>query len=217
MDELEISGKRYLSSRRAAKENHYHADYIGQLIRSGKVIGTKVGRAWYVEEESLGAYFAGEGATLQMKDTSPTVESMSNSFSASIHKNIATPEKKIFITTPEKFSVVDAADAEPFTPSVVEKKEPALRYIADSEPLFPFAQQTRSQIFEIPQAQPTRHTQVPQPPKRNVARKSLAGAYIGVCLLSLAVCGAVLLLSANVASVVTVEQGKPASVGFMFK
>jgi len=63
MDELEISGKRYISSRRAAKEHGYHSDYIGQLIRGGKVVGQKVGRSWYVEEASLIAYFSAEKTT----------------------------------------------------------------------------------------------------------------------------------------------------------
>lgn len=60
MDELEISGKRYISTRRAAREHGYHSDYMGQLIRAGKVAGQKVGRAWYIDEGSLTAYFSGE-------------------------------------------------------------------------------------------------------------------------------------------------------------
>lgn len=56
MDELEISGKRYISTRRAGKEHGYHSDYIGQLIRGNKVGGQKVGRAWYVDAESLTQY-----------------------------------------------------------------------------------------------------------------------------------------------------------------
>jgi len=60
MDELEISGRRYISSRRAAEEHKYHADYIGQLVRGGKVAGQKVGRAWYVDAESLTEYLGKE-------------------------------------------------------------------------------------------------------------------------------------------------------------
>ena len=60
MDELEIDGKKYLSSRRAAKEHKYHIDYIGQLIRAGKVSGKKVGRSWYVEAASLASYLSQE-------------------------------------------------------------------------------------------------------------------------------------------------------------
>ena len=68
MDELEIDGKKYLSSRRAAKEHKYHIDYFGQLIRAGKVHGKKVGRSWYVEETSLKSYL------LQEAGTQPTVQ-----------------------------------------------------------------------------------------------------------------------------------------------
>ncbi|MBC7836213.1 hypothetical protein H7X87_00330 [Acetobacteraceae bacterium] len=60
MDELEISGKRYISTRRAAKDHKYSSDYIGQLIRAKKITGQKVGRSWYVEEKSLSNYFKGE-------------------------------------------------------------------------------------------------------------------------------------------------------------
>ena len=61
MDELEISGKLFISTRRAAKLHKYHSDYIGQLIRAKKVVGQKVGRSWYVDAKSLDAYFAKEG------------------------------------------------------------------------------------------------------------------------------------------------------------
>lgn len=60
MDELQISGKRFISSRRIAKDNGYHTDYIGQLIRGSKVKGQKVGRTWYVDEASFAAYLGKE-------------------------------------------------------------------------------------------------------------------------------------------------------------
>jgi len=60
MDELEISGKRYISTRRAGKDHNYHDDYIGQLIRAKKVEGRKIGRAWYVDAKSLTAYLGKE-------------------------------------------------------------------------------------------------------------------------------------------------------------
>ncbi len=62
MDELQISGKRFISSRRIARENGYTSDYIGQLIRGGKIVGQKVGRAWYVDATSFDAYLGSEGA-----------------------------------------------------------------------------------------------------------------------------------------------------------
>jgi excisionase family DNA binding protein len=53
VDELEIQGKKYISSKRAAKLTGYAKDYIGQLARAGKIAGTRVGRAWYVDESAL--------------------------------------------------------------------------------------------------------------------------------------------------------------------
>ena len=68
MDELQISGKRFISSRRIARDNGYTADYIGQLIRGGKVVGQKVGRAWYVDAISFDAYLGQEGAPAKLPE-----------------------------------------------------------------------------------------------------------------------------------------------------
>src|SRR5581483_6576957 len=56
MDELTISGRRFISSRRIARENGYTSDYVGQLVRAGKIKGQKVGRAWYVDAETFASY-----------------------------------------------------------------------------------------------------------------------------------------------------------------
>lgn len=56
MEELFIDGKTFVSARSAAKEFGYAGDYLGQLIRAGKVSGSKVGRAWYVDLSSLKNY-----------------------------------------------------------------------------------------------------------------------------------------------------------------
>lgn len=53
VDELEIKGIRYISSKRASVLTGYAKDYIGQLVRSGKISGTRVGRSWYVSEKDL--------------------------------------------------------------------------------------------------------------------------------------------------------------------
>lgn len=56
MDELVIAGKKYISSKRASELSGYAKDYIGQLIREGKVLGSRVGRAWYVDMDTLLAH-----------------------------------------------------------------------------------------------------------------------------------------------------------------
>jgi hypothetical protein len=73
MDELQISGRRYISSRRVARENGYHTDYIGQLIRGGKVKGQKVGRAWYVDAESFAIYLGKEIPATPIEDAAVEV------------------------------------------------------------------------------------------------------------------------------------------------
>ena len=95
MDELEISGSRYISARRAAREHNYHSDYIGQLIRSSKVLGQKVGRSWYVEERSLLAYLDKEKSTTRNK---VVVEEVS----PEIKPNEETPIEPIPVVTQSK-------------------------------------------------------------------------------------------------------------------
>lgn len=63
MDELEIQGKKYISSKRASELTGYAKDYVGQLARGGKVAGTRVGRAWYVDEVSILAIAGSEHPT----------------------------------------------------------------------------------------------------------------------------------------------------------
>jgi hypothetical protein len=55
-DELTISGKNYVSSKRAASVTGYAQDYIGQLARSGHIDAQRVGGLWYVLLDSLAAY-----------------------------------------------------------------------------------------------------------------------------------------------------------------
>lgn len=58
MDELTVNKTKYISSKRAAKESGYAQDYIGQLIRQGKLQAERVGRSWYVSEQSLKEFCA---------------------------------------------------------------------------------------------------------------------------------------------------------------
>lgn len=55
-EDLEIDGSLYISARRAAEICSYTRDYIGQLARSGKVSGKRIGNLWYVRLEDLNSY-----------------------------------------------------------------------------------------------------------------------------------------------------------------
>ena len=148
MDELMISGRRYLSSLRAAKEHGYHSDYIGQLIRGDKVKGQKVGRAWYVDAESLSTYL---GKTAASPPESPSVQ---------IEKSEQQPHEKSLVEPagrPEDFSkevdvgehhikiikIEETAKEKIPTPDAsvgagkVSGNKTGLTYVADDTPLLP--------------------------------------------------------------------------------
>lgn len=55
-DELKLEGKKYISSKRAARISGYTKDYIGQLCRAGALPARMVGRSWYIEEQALKAH-----------------------------------------------------------------------------------------------------------------------------------------------------------------
>lgn len=56
MDELNLKGKKYISSKRAHEITGYTKDYVGQLARGGKIPAERVGRAWYIDEDALRAH-----------------------------------------------------------------------------------------------------------------------------------------------------------------
>ena len=210
MDELEISGKRYLSSKRAAKEHKYHADYIGQLIRAGKVVGTKVGRAWYVEATSLDEYLANEFNHAQHAPVSQSVKQHVVS--------IAPPGMQ---QTEKVFSVQVKKETPHIhiehTSSVA--KPQALRYIADESPVFPVLQQT-SQIYDAREFAHATPKVMPQNFVQHSTQKKKIPKLALVTVVALAggvTFALVLFASANLLSVVTVEQGKPAAAGFSFE
>ena len=154
MDELQISGKRFISSRRAAKDNKYHVDYIGQLIRGGKVAGQKVGRAWYVEADSLAAYFDKEESKGGTTITQEVVESPKVIHAVEkpvveeiIEEKIIEPvvvvekeiveEKKEIEEKEEVHRIPISTHARVSTPTVHTKKHTRLTYITDDEPTLP--------------------------------------------------------------------------------
>ena len=53
MDEIIIEDKKYVSSKRAAKETGYAKDYVGQLCREGRIPARLIGRNWYVLESAI--------------------------------------------------------------------------------------------------------------------------------------------------------------------
>jgi hypothetical protein len=50
---LNVNGKVYLPSNELAATFGYSSDYLGKLARDEKVLGTLIGRQWFIEPESL--------------------------------------------------------------------------------------------------------------------------------------------------------------------
>ena len=145
MENLEIDGKNYISAKRAAKENSYTPDYIGQLIRASKLIGKKVGRSWYVEEESLNAFLKerAEGSQHEYGVTSIPEVTAGTSLVGE-EKIKLTPvektEEKVSVEVAEEKIPVVAAVPVTIGSQVEEVQAPSyelLRYVADDAPVLP--------------------------------------------------------------------------------
>lgn len=241
MDELEISGKRYISSRRAAKENKYHSDYIGQLIRGGKLVGKKVGRAWYVEADSLARFLEQteeprhvvhiphkEDVEVHEKDSAIDAEELpvSPEISVAEEKGSSTEievvpheEEKELVTSVERSIPVRVAQEISYTQhtrAVEREQKKSLTYIPDNSPLFPEIQGNNTlrepelPIVHTMQTRILSERELVSKRKPKHTWRIVAVGGVGALLISVAFVGA----SIWVASSLTVEEGKPASVGY---
>jgi hypothetical protein len=163
MDELEISGKRYISTRRAAKEYGYHSDYIGQLIRGKKLVASKVGRSWYVELESLAQYFGGEGVKIpQVGVVAKSVKAVAPAPRQVVTQQVVVDEQEVVEVEQPHTKKVTAVEVEqdvardsihipvhvqrPSFEVPAQKKVVPLRYVEDDEPYVPMQGRMRGEL-----------------------------------------------------------------------
>ncbi len=242
MDELEISGKRYISSKRIAKENKYHSDYIGQLIRGGKILGTKVGRAWYVEERSFADYLNKESKTYISPAPSATpVQIVAKTYVPA--QEPSSPQRGEFpvenspmsgtvvptnvsakpVPAPTEY-VVPIRKEEVFISEPVRSvpiKKTGLTYISDSGPLFPAIQKRTNDIprtvpaaaiYVAPAEKPVVIVEERRVQKRNPFVTALA--VTGVTALGAVVLAFTFFGSLGLDTTVTVQKGQTASVSY---
>ena len=50
---MEINGVAFITSKEAAKQAGYSADYISKLARDRKIVGTQIDRQWFIDPSSL--------------------------------------------------------------------------------------------------------------------------------------------------------------------
>ncbi len=210
MDELEISGKRYISSRRAAKEHKYHSDYIGQLIRAKKVVGTKVGRAWYVEIESLAAYFNKE---LQSKSEQEVAQNTAT-YVVSEKKEILKPIVR-HISPVSTYETMEN-EFEEKNKSAIQTRTTNLQYVPKSEPLFPAIRKTQHTTVMH-----KTYTPIEQPRSKNTQRLTATrrpwATVLMLLLLGGISFGVTGFLSSRLVSTTTIVNGEVASVGISFQ
>ncbi|PCI28012.1 hypothetical protein COB55_04685, partial [Candidatus Wolfebacteria bacterium] len=87
-EELNLGGKRYISSKRAAQITSYTSDYIGQLCRAGKLECTRVGRSWFVSEDSMNKHVEGQNSSSSPKRDIPQSQSRSSEFTYSSESDL---------------------------------------------------------------------------------------------------------------------------------
>lgn len=159
MDELTISGRRYISSRRLAKEHGYHSDYIGQLIRGNKVVGQKVGRAWYVDAASFDAYLGKESPAEApaLAEAPAPMHAVAEAPAASADSaGLSEPEeenKNVYSKKEEENIEIkinhqeDAREREQDLEDAQQTQPAGLRYYADDEPLMPRIPTKQAPVF----------------------------------------------------------------------
>ena len=231
MDELEISGKRYISTRRAAKQYKYHSDYIGQLIRGKKLIGRKVGRSWYVELESLTTYFGKEGVTLPPgeeiataleEETTPEVKEVETAVA-----EIKVPEEKKEIEKEIEPGFRDSIHIpvrvhRPSFETEYKKVNTTLTYVSDDEPYIPTIQKVSRAPLSRTVVMPRSAEEAEEVLKKNT-QEAVSRPYkrskIIIPALSIAALGAIVFAvvvgsSIFVSSHMVIEAGKAANVGY---
>jgi len=235
MDELQISGRRFISSRRIAKDNGYHTDYIGQLIRGGKIKGQKVGRTWYVDAATFDAYLNGEGGA-PAAEPQPVVKAAPEQAEERVEEKIEVPAAKapkevtasVVIKKIETVEAVEDPEIKEETkkedtvplPAVVSlrKVSPSsggLRYLEDEESLLPEISPKDAMTRVMPASRAAAAPVEPQEtatiiehrPRATRIMFALAGLAAVVFIFSA-------VMSSALFQTIKVQQGNAASVGY---
>ncbi len=116
MDEIIVNQIKYISSKRASAATGYAKDYVGQLVRQGKVDARKVGRSWYVNEVQI----------LQHSGKSSPKE-IANPSSSSIKRDQYVVSTKLKIPHPNQIE------------SAIKKSWSDIRYYSDEGDILPIS------------------------------------------------------------------------------
>lgn len=105
-DGIFVAGKKYISANDAARLADVTRDYIGRLCRDGEIIGKRVGKPWFIEEESLQDYII-KSRYEREKRFQKLVEGRVAEYAAS--RNTKSPLDGIFRSAAKRGSVPNAS------------------------------------------------------------------------------------------------------------
>lgn len=76
LEQRRAKEKGYITLKEAAELTGYTSDYVGQLVRAGKIKGEQVysGVAWVTTEDEVSSYLLHKGKNIQKADTMPFFE-----------------------------------------------------------------------------------------------------------------------------------------------
>ena len=129
MDVIVLQGKPHVPAKQAAREFNYTPDYIGQLIRGGKVSGQKIGRSWYVDLETLKSHLKIEDTPGLKEDRSPSDRPIF------LRPNERTTSPAM--SPRPKEAMVEDRPAQQLFPRDLREEHTLLKYLHDEEPTFP--------------------------------------------------------------------------------
>lgn len=237
MDELQISGRRFISSRRIAKDHGYTSDYIGQLIRGGKITGQKVGRAWYVDAASFDTYLSGEkGASAaapvhteveepvpaQVQEETPVEAEPGQTASEAIGEEVEEKNEigKEEIVEKEKAGSPAVSDEQSVAIRITKFGSAAptagLRYAAEDEPLLPVIEPRSAATRLMPGAEEAKRLDTSKVIHHVEEKGGWKGPAVGLLVVGIIVFTASAFVSSSLIATMSVETGSPASVGYSF-
>jgi hypothetical protein len=124
---LTLDGKTYISSRRASELTKYSNDYIGQLCREEKISAKRIGRTWFIQEESLLNYKKSSDEQIKVQHQE-LGEQISRGLKQDIHGYFH--ELKPIVSS----GLIYSADDRPLLPSLGNKKDINSKASRMSEP-----------------------------------------------------------------------------------
>ena len=137
MDELVVDGKKYINSRMASQLTGYAKDYIGQLVRQGKVEARRVGRAWFVLEEALARH---AGVEHKLAKVQPVVAPIMSEVIAGLREETLQEPEPIMVVQPRvQLAEVHVAN--------LPKTWSDIRYVADEGDIMPISDKQDTEIY----------------------------------------------------------------------